>query len=517
MDRFERREFIRRLSLAPAALGAAAHAIGETKPPPRVRFGLIADIHPDVMPDGIERVRAFVAAMQRAKVDFILQLGDFCWPAPRNRPFLEAWNQFPGPRFHVLGNHDMDDRTDCADLECRAQSHARKVSRPAKAFLSPRFGRSWRSRDSGQFETDSGAFDSPRKHLPKATHTRSQQQPHSTLVLRSPSGYKSRCPSPMKPDDAIELEFDHLVLRYCRQIIMQAMDHVRSTMRGQRRLQLKCCVADPRVRKSEQNLTKGIDREAEDLILNALRCKFAKLPGDKSYTVFSEELGIRTFPEGGSETTADLVVFIDPIDGTEFIETLQGGWSLIAVYDRQTDEVIAAVAGDIFLDRLYWASKNGYSEGLDFVTHSWFRLDGGVEPKTSLAGARVNVLTTKVERYRALSAQTALLDAIREADGRINLSWGSNTILQVAAGYADVAIEFAKGFATYDLLPGLYIGLKAGLTILDLSGKPLTSRLEIDDIFATYRRDPQHPRRTPFIAAKEPALAEQVLTLLRRQ
>ena len=28
-----------------------------------------------------------------------------------------------------------------------------------------------------------------------------------------------------------ELTFDHLVLRYCRQIIMQAMDYVRSRMR----------------------------------------------------------------------------------------------------------------------------------------------------------------------------------------------------------------------------------------------------------------------------------------------
>ena len=102
-----RREFIRRLGLGPALLAGAAQAIGETKPARRVRFGLIADIHPDVMPDGIERVRAFVAALQRAEVDFILQLGDFCWPAPRNRPFLEAWNQFRGPRFHVLGNHDI--------------------------------------------------------------------------------------------------------------------------------------------------------------------------------------------------------------------------------------------------------------------------------------------------------------------------------------------------------------------------------------------------------------------------
>lgn len=298
-----------------------------------------------------------------------------------------------------------------------------------------------------------------------------------------------------------ELEIDQLVLRYCRQIIMKTMDHVRSTMRGENRLNLKCAVADPRLQKSQQNLTKAIDREAEDLILDALHLKLAKLPGVQAYTVFSEELGIRTFPESASENDADLVVFIDPIDGTEFIEALQGGWSLIAVYDRRADEVIAAVAGDIFLDRLYWASKSGYPEGLDFITHSWFRLDGGPAPKTSLQGARVNVLTTKVERYQALSEQTALMNAIREADGRVNLSWGSNTIIQVAAGYADVAIEFAKGFATYDILPGLYIGLKTGLTILDLSGNPITSKLDLEDIFATFRRDPQRPKRTPFIAA----------------
>jgi hypothetical protein len=70
------------------------------------------------------------------------------------------------------------------------------------------------------------------------------------------------------------------------------------------------------------------------------------------------------------------VVFIDPIDGTEFVEALQGGWSLIAVYDRRINDVIAVVAGDIFLDRIYWASHSGYAECLDFITHSWFRLDG---------------------------------------------------------------------------------------------------------------------------------------------
>lgn len=44
-----------------------------------------------------------------------------------------------------------------------------------------------------------------------------------------------------------ELEFDQVVLRYCRQIIMKTMDHVRGAMRGQNRLHLKQAVADPQL------------------------------------------------------------------------------------------------------------------------------------------------------------------------------------------------------------------------------------------------------------------------------
>ena len=309
-------------------------------------------------------------------------------------------------------------------------------------------------------------------------------------------------------------ELDYAILRYCRQVIMKAMDHVRAAMRGSNIHCMTRRAENAGAQKSEQNPTKAIDQAAEDLTLDALQRKLSRLAGVGAFTVFSEELGIRTFPDGAQESEADFVVFIDPIDGTEFVEALQGGWSLIAVYDRRINDVIAAVAGDIFLDRLYWASRTGYAECLDFITHSWYRLDGGSEPRKSLAGARVNVLTTKVDRYLALAEHRALLDAIRAGEGRVNLSWGSNTILQVAAGHADVAVEFAKGFATYDLLAGLYIGLQAGLTIVDLDGAPLTTQLDIPDLFAAYRRDPQRPRRTSFVAAKEPALVEQTLGLL---
>ena len=42
------------------------------------------------------------------QTDFIIQLGDFCFPKPENRSFLNLWNTYPGPKYHVLGNHDMD-------------------------------------------------------------------------------------------------------------------------------------------------------------------------------------------------------------------------------------------------------------------------------------------------------------------------------------------------------------------------------------------------------------------------
>jgi Icc protein len=107
--RVSRRAFVHRVALASAGLTALGGGPTATAAGRRVRFGLIADIHPDVLPDGLERVQAFVKAMTEARVDFVIQLGDFVWPRPSNQVFLDAWNRFPGPRHHVLGNHDMDE------------------------------------------------------------------------------------------------------------------------------------------------------------------------------------------------------------------------------------------------------------------------------------------------------------------------------------------------------------------------------------------------------------------------
>lgn len=143
-----------------------------------------------------------------------------------------------------------------------------------------------------------------------------------------------------------DLTLHHLALRYCRQIVMDTMDHVRSRMREEDLPALRRQVGNVHIQESELNPTTAIDQEAEELILSQLNRKFAKLPGVKAYTIFSEELGIQTSPEGAREADANLVVFIDPIDGTELAEALQGGWSLIAVYDRHKNDVIAAFRKD---------------------------------------------------------------------------------------------------------------------------------------------------------------------------
>mgnify|MGYP003576436084 FL=1 len=73
-----------------------------------MRFGMMADIHQDIIPNGEERLKEFIVAMQSKKPDFIIQLGDFCQPKPANAGFISIWNQFDGPKHHVIGNHDTD-------------------------------------------------------------------------------------------------------------------------------------------------------------------------------------------------------------------------------------------------------------------------------------------------------------------------------------------------------------------------------------------------------------------------
>lgn len=73
-----------------------------------VRFGMMTDVHKDIMHDADQRLGSFIREMTAVQPDFIIQLGDFCQPVAKNREFVDIWNSYPGAKYHVLGNHDMD-------------------------------------------------------------------------------------------------------------------------------------------------------------------------------------------------------------------------------------------------------------------------------------------------------------------------------------------------------------------------------------------------------------------------
>ena len=78
------------------------------KPVTTLRFGIMTDVHKDVMHDADQRTKAFIDDMTAVAPDFIIELGDFCQPIAENKGLLKIWNAFPGESYHVLGNHDMD-------------------------------------------------------------------------------------------------------------------------------------------------------------------------------------------------------------------------------------------------------------------------------------------------------------------------------------------------------------------------------------------------------------------------
>lgn len=86
----------------------------------KVKIGILADVHQDIIHDGYARLRFFMDDMKKRKPDFIIQMGDFALPREKNQPFLDIWNEFEGSGYHVLGNHDM--REERLHLEGRKTS-----------------------------------------------------------------------------------------------------------------------------------------------------------------------------------------------------------------------------------------------------------------------------------------------------------------------------------------------------------------------------------------------------------
>lgn len=79
-----------------------------------VKIGICSDVHLPTMHDSKKRITAFIDSMKIAKPDFIIELGDFAIPKKEYEPYFAIWNSFPGKKYHVIGNHEMDGGTSLA-------------------------------------------------------------------------------------------------------------------------------------------------------------------------------------------------------------------------------------------------------------------------------------------------------------------------------------------------------------------------------------------------------------------
>lgn len=80
----------------------------------KVKIGMFSDVHIPTMHDGEARLTAFMDSMKTAKPDFIIELGDFGIPAEKYAPAFAIWDAYPGPKYHLIGNHEMDGGTSLA-------------------------------------------------------------------------------------------------------------------------------------------------------------------------------------------------------------------------------------------------------------------------------------------------------------------------------------------------------------------------------------------------------------------
>lgn len=105
--------------------GNALGALDEPDSPVKLRFGIVTDAHYADSHDrgtryyreSLDKLTECVEQMNEMQVDFLIQLGDF---KDQDEPPTEestlrylktiesVYRQFKGPRYHVLGNHDMD-------------------------------------------------------------------------------------------------------------------------------------------------------------------------------------------------------------------------------------------------------------------------------------------------------------------------------------------------------------------------------------------------------------------------
>jgi len=111
----DRRKFIKNVGIGTTCLllqsPLKAHSLSSSDLTNQIHFGIVTDVHADMHPDCAQRLQRFISEAEKRKVDFIIQMGDFCRPREIEQGVYDVWNKTALKKFHVLGNHDMDFHT----------------------------------------------------------------------------------------------------------------------------------------------------------------------------------------------------------------------------------------------------------------------------------------------------------------------------------------------------------------------------------------------------------------------
>lgn len=222
----------------------------------------------------------------------------------------------------------------------------------------------------------------------------------------------------------------------------------------------------------------------------------------------------------GNDPDPDLCVLVDPLDTSELAVRGLNGYTHVMIYSRALARPIAAVVGDIYHHiQLYVGVRD--ETGVD---HAYaITTDGKSTPLAPSAGKPLqealvtNYSMRPEERFIPLAGQQEFLGALSrpapdgKRRGRIGVDFGSVGLCHVAAGFSDAMVEFAKGFAIWDLSPGHYILHSAGGTVVDLRGDPIGLDCGFDsleDIAEAMNG------RQKFVAAGTPELAQEIVKTL---
>lgn len=76
-----------------------------------MRFAMFSDLHYDAIPDGDTRIEEIITYAKKAKVDFIIDIGDLCYPINQNKIVLEKFKNTGLPCYFTVGNHNTDNFT----------------------------------------------------------------------------------------------------------------------------------------------------------------------------------------------------------------------------------------------------------------------------------------------------------------------------------------------------------------------------------------------------------------------